>query len=131
MSPDADNLEKTTSTRDVRRGFTAHDVTERERLIRAGEYAAEIMRRPELVDQARDGIDRIVAGDHSTMGHRLWQMLLREPVGFVVECMLSDDPEGRLLRSNNPFSLLIGSVDAAERKRTWRQARNDLSRNPT
>jgi hypothetical protein len=113
---------------DLRPAFTAHDITERDRLLRARGYAEEIARRPELVEQARGRIDRAVTGGECTLGERLWQRVLREPVGFVVDCMLRDDPEGRLLRSNNPFSVLMGPTDQAERRETWRQAREDLSR---
>ncbi len=38
--------------------------------------------------------------------------------------MTADDPDGRLLRSNNPSSVLIGQADAAARRQTHRDARD-------
>lgn len=40
----------------------------------------------------------------------------------------ADPPEGRLLRSNGPFSILIGVGDVNARGALWRKARQDVLR---
>lgn len=105
---------------------TAHDVVEADRIVRAEAYSSEISRRPQLIDLAREMIDGVVSRDQATLGQRLWQALLREPLDMILSCMVADDAEGRLLRSNNPFSHLIGQTDPEIRSRTWKIARARL-----
>ena len=109
-----------------RRTRTAHDVVEAERLLRSRKYAETLRQRPELFKRASDALASLVERDDATLGQRLWHALLREPAETVILCMTADDPEGRLLRSNNPFSVLIGEADSGERRSTWSRARAAL-----
>lgn len=106
---------------------TAHDVVERERLIRSRDYAREMLARPGLVEEARDLLSTAVRNGSDTLGHRLWLRILDEELDEVVLFMTGDHAEGRLLRSSNPFSRLIGEPHPSRRRQTWLQARSELS----
>lgn len=110
---------------------TAHDITERATLIRARGYADIVRQHPEHVQAAKAYIADLLAADAQTAGHLLWRRLLDEDLETMLERMTSDDPQGRLLRSNNPFSVIIGFTDEEERRRTWQQAKNELSTSST
>lgn len=105
---------------------TSHHVTEQARLISHRLYAKAVDGKPELVEEARAFLDEGIADNGGTMGQRLWQSVLKRPWHQVRERMLADDPEGRLLRSNSPFSHLIGIADDQLRRRIWREAKAEL-----
>lgn len=107
--------------------ITAHDITEMERLIRAETYRDVILTSPALVASAKQQITRLIHNGEATLGQCLWLALLDQPHSFILACMTADDAEGRLLRSNNPFSTLIGERDTGERVKTWRMAKARLS----
>ncbi len=102
--------------------LTAHDITEAERLLRARHYADVLRSNPKLVRDAVMRIAPIVETDEATLGQHLWYALLGEPLEVIIRCMTADNAEGRLLRSNNPFSILIGQAVITERRRTRREA---------
>ncbi|GFE77464.1 hypothetical protein [Novosphingobium sp. TCA1] len=106
---------------------TAHHITEMERLIRAETYRDVILTNPALVASAKQQIAHLIHNGEATLGQRLWHALLDQPHSFILACMTADDAEGRLLRSNNPFSTLIGERDTNERVKTWRMAKARLS----
>lgn len=106
------------------RSPTAHDVNEAERLLRAHHYAEVLRKRPELVLEAATRIAQVVGAGEATLGQRLWHALLGEPLDMIIRCMTADDAYGRLLRSNNPFSMLIGQADVAARHQTRRDAQD-------
>lgn len=111
--------------------MTDHDIAERARLLSHQLYASTIDGEPQLLDRAREMTAGLLADAGATMGQELWSLILRRPWPEVRERMLADDAEGRLLRSNSPFSTLIGIWDPQERTRLWRQAKQDLSGRPT
>ncbi|WP_210358086.1 hypothetical protein [Sphingomonas beigongshangi] len=111
--------------------MTGHDIAERTRVLSHGIYARAVDTDPTLIEQAKAQIERLISGDRGTKGHELWQLLLRRPWPEVRARMLAETPEGRLLRSNSPFSTLIGIQDPDERSRLWRQAKHDLSARTT
>lgn len=90
------------------KGCSSHDIAEAERLRRSFEYAKVIRERPELVLLAAEEMRMLVGRGEATLGQQLWCELLNEPLEVIIGCMTADDPDGRLLRSNNPFSILIG-----------------------
>lgn len=106
------------------RSPTAHDMNEAERLLRAHHYAEVLRERPELVLEAATRIAKVVGAGEATLGQRLWHALLAEPLDMIIQCMMADDADGRLLRSNNPFSMLIGQADVAARHQTRRDAQD-------
>lgn len=106
------------------RSATAHDINEAERLVRAHHYAEVLRERPELVLEAAIQIAQVVGAGEATLGQRLWHALLGEPLDMIIRCMTADDADGRLLRSNDPFSMLIGQADVAARRQTRRDARD-------
>jgi len=104
----------------------AHDITERSILLRARRYADHIRTKPELVAAAVRRIEENLASHRACTGHLMWRQVLTLPVEDIIACMLHDGPEGRLLRSTNPFSTIIPPEDVEERRRTWRRAKQEL-----
>lgn len=107
--------------------LNAHHIAERTRLLSHEAYAALIDVDGSLVDQARSAIEAAIGRDGGTTGQRLWRLILCRSWSEIRTRMLEDSPEGRLLRSNSPFSTLIGIRDPDERTKLWRQAKRDLS----
>jgi hypothetical protein len=104
-----------------------HALAEEERRIRSFQYAEAIRDDPYLLLRASELIASVVNSGEATIGQELWSRILREPVEFVICCMTADDAEGRLLRSNNPFSFLVGQTSTADRRQTRLEAANRLS----
>lgn len=104
-----------------------HALAEEERRIRSFKYAEAIRDDPYLLVRASGLIASVVKSGEATIGQELWSRILREPVEFVIRCMTADDAEGRLLRSNNPFSFLVGQTATADRRQTRLEAANRLS----
>lgn len=103
-----------------------HDIAERARLISHRHYADEIVRTPSIIEQAKRILQKGDDSGATTQGERMWLRLLSCPQREVIQRMLEDTPEGRLLRSNSPFSILIGVSDENERRQIWRQAKSEL-----
>lgn len=81
---------------------------------------------PEILEKAISRVDETVATTGGTTGEQLWQLVLRRPWAQVRERMLNDGHEGRLLRSNTPFAFVIPPIEIDERRRLWRQAKQEL-----
>ena len=106
--------------------MNGHDITEQTRLLSHQHYAVVIDRDPELIGRAASLLAEHISAHGGTGGQRLSALILGRPWDEARKRMLGDGAEGRLLRSNSPFSTLIGIPDPKERKRLWRQARRDL-----
>jgi hypothetical protein len=65
------------------------------------------------------------------MGERLWQALLQLDSDEVIAHMLDDGEAGSLLRSNSPFSRIIGITDQTIRAKLWKRAKTELSAKAT
>lgn len=104
-----------------------HAVTEEELRLRSLRYAQAIWMDEDLIRRALEMLEPVVRRDEATVGQKLWFRLLAEPTSFVIRCMISDIPEGRLLRSNNPFSVLLGETDVTDRRRTRLAAKRRLT----
>lgn len=107
--------------------MNGHDIAEHARLLSHRRYALVVDADADLIDEARIAIEEALTKDGATTGQKLWQLILRRPWAEVRKRMLDDGPEGRLLRSNSPFSTLIGVRDPEERTRLWQQAKRELS----
>ncbi len=103
-----------------------HALAEEERRIRSFKYAEAIRDDPYLLLRASELIASVVKSGEATIGQELWSRILSEPVEFVIRCMTADDPDGRLLRSNNPFSFLVGQTSTADRRQTRLEAAKQL-----
>ncbi len=101
----------------------SHDIAERARLISHHLYAEQIRKDPSLIGQARARLSR----GTRTAGEDMWVQLLRCRPREIIQRMTEDTPDGRLLRSNSPFSVLIGVSDVNERIKIWSQAKSELS----
>jgi len=111
----------------VKPPINAHDILERERLIRTRVHADHIRRNPKLLDDARAHVGRGSETGRCSSGNVLWQKLLRLDVEQVIAAMLADNPDGQLLRSDSPFHILVEHTNEAERRQSWRQAKAELS----
>lgn len=111
--------------------FTAHDVLERERIIRTREHAEQILVNRQLVQQAQVFVDAACENGNGSSGQLLWQDLLRLDLETILTKMMADNPEGQLLRSDSPFHIILRYTDDVERRRSWRRAKVELSTNQT
>ncbi len=106
--------------------MNSHAITERAGLIRHRGYVPRIRNEPELIQRAREIIESAEASKLETLGLRLWKLVLNEPIQGVIDHMLDEGEVGQLLRSNSPFSILIGQTDTEERRATWQMAKQEL-----
>ncbi len=107
--------------------MNAHDIAERSRLLHHRKYAVSIDQDRSILHQASENLEHIINSNGGTAGEREWLTLLKRPWPEVRSKMLKDDAYGRLLRSNSPFSNLIGNANPEERIAIWRRAKSELS----
>ena len=105
----------------------AHKITEQTILIAHRIYANLIDQDHGYLDRARCLLESKHNSGSLTAGEEAWLGLFDAPWTSIRTAMLADTPNGRLLRSNSPFSLVIGISDPQERRQLWRQAKHDLS----
>lgn len=103
----------------------AHEINERFRLLTHRVYAQRIDEDPTLIARAATAIQQTIEHGEPTLGERMWSALLTLPATTIKASMLDCGPEGRLLRSNSPFSELIGVTDIEDRRALWKQAQNE------
>lgn len=108
---------------------SAHDIAEHARLITHRLFAPLIT--PAHIAEARVRLERGSQRGATTEGEEMWLELLTQQRDEIVERMLEDTPEGRLLCSNSPFGVTFGITDVDERRRIWRQAESELAAAPT
>lgn len=111
--------------------MNSHDIAERTSLLAHRIYAEKISEQPEMLLVAKDRLQRCIKEQGGTLGQKLWIRILRRTWPEVREKMLADDQYGRLLRSNSPFSMMLGVTDPEQRRQLWRQANSELSLNKT
>lgn len=105
----------------------AHAITERATLFHHILYAGRIDEEPGLIMKAIAMLEDGAAASALTLGEKHWLTLLTTtawPDARAV--MIADTPEGRLLRSHSPFSLLIGLRNEGTRRALWRLAKVQL-----
>lgn len=105
----------------------AHKITEHASLLSHQRYAEVVGEDRSYIALAREVIANEINATGGTIGEQAWMRLLAQPWNRVRQEMLADTPEGRLLRSNSPFSRIIGIRDPQTRRQLWRQAKHDLS----
>jgi hypothetical protein len=101
-----------------------HDTNERFRLLTHRLYTQRIDEDPTLIDAATAFIRQVTEQGPATLCERMWFALLSMPASTIKTAMLDDGPEGRLLRANSPFSVLIGVTNLEERQALWAQAQS-------
>ena len=82
------------------------------------EVAAHVRKEPDILEQARDELDRMDASANVDA----WRSLLEAGPSAVVAVLTSRDPDARGLKADNPFARL-GLVDEETRLALLRQAR--------
>ena len=114
-----------------RRSPNPHAITEHAMLLATRRHADFILRNPDLVVQVKSQVEGAITSRRCTAGLELWYQLLGLPLPEVVQQMTEDSPNGRLLRSNNPFSSILPSENEDTRKQLWRLAKTELSNRAT
>ena len=105
----------------------SHRITEQASLLSHQAYAEVIDKDHSYLGKARAIIFERLALGNATTGEEQWSKLLQLPWDEIRQRMLDDTPNGRLLRSNSPFSVIIGISDPDMRRKLWRRAKHDLS----
>lgn len=106
----------------------SHTIGARYRLLSHLIYAEALRRDPSLLDRARELVADRLRSDECTFTDRMWAVLLTLSLEEVIRGISSDAPEGDDLRSNSPFSILIGLRDVEERNALWRRASLEVRR---
>ena len=101
-------------------GVDAHDANERARLDFHKRFALTLT--SDLIVETWGVLERGAAAGTATPGELLWLELLSQGMDQIIEAMTADTPEGRLLRSNSPFSIPHGTTDLEERRRAARRS---------
>lgn len=102
----------------------AHEINEQFRLLTHQAYLECIEGDPSLIERATAWVEETIKHGEPTLGERMWFVLLSMPLDDIKRAMMHPGPEGRLLRSNSPFSDLIGVKDFEARSDLWRQAQS-------
>lgn len=103
-----------------------HTIGARMALIMTRVHVAAIRANPASLVDAQHEIDGQLASHRATAGHRQWRVLLRRPLDEIIAAVLERSPQGDLLRSNSPFSLIFATQSEGERRDMWRQAKAEL-----
>jgi len=105
----------------------SHRISEHVSLLTHRIYVERIEQDHDMLARARDLLAQRIDSNGGTLGERMWRDLLRQAWPEVRQSMLAETPDGRLLRSSSPFSILIGVRNVDARRQLWRTARQDLS----
>jgi hypothetical protein len=101
----------------------SHDVAERARLLSHMSYVDDIQKDPGLVHRAAQHTEKAIERGDATVGERLWYYVFTHRPDDMIELMIADTEAGRLLRSNSPFSRMIGIRDPQVRDIVWKIAK--------
>jgi antitoxin ParD1/3/4 len=107
--------------------MSSHAINDRFSLLTHHHYADRIRADPSLIAEATARVNGLIESGTDTIGHRMWRSLLVLDLQHVLKTMVQDDPDGRLLRSNSPFSRLIGYKDVSKRNLLWHQAKREVA----
>lgn len=85
----------------------SHAILDKASLEMARRVAAEVARRPELIDLARSNLDRWSRRNHDAPGllrcYAEWRAILEKPVAEVLAILTAETEDGQRLRQNTPF----------------------------
>ncbi|MFH1350688.1 MAG: hypothetical protein ABII26_07080 [Pseudomonadota bacterium] len=70
--------------------------------------------RPELLDLARENIDRWIEVSGETPAWRFWKRILGQPLDTIIKILVSPDERSRELRQSSPFCGILSQ------KERWR-----------
>jgi hypothetical protein len=109
--------------------MSSHAINDRFSLLTHHHYSDRIRADPSLIAEATARVNGLIESGTDTIGHRMWRSLLVLDLQHVLKTMVQDDPDGRMLRSNSPFSRLIGYKNVSKRNLLWRQAKREVAAN--
>jgi hypothetical protein len=86
-----------------------------ERSIALHEAIAQRLReKPELLELARENLDRWIEMSGETPAWRSWKRILGEPLDAIIQLLVSPDERSRELRQSSPFCGILSQ------KERWR-----------
>lgn len=90
----------------------------------ARRVAAEVTRRPELIELALANLDRWSRRNHDAPGllrcYAEWRAILEKPVAEVLAILTAETDEGQRLRQNTPFVGVLSPQEVWDIKRRVR-----------
>lgn len=102
----------------------SHAMLDKASLEMARRVAAEVTRRPELIDLARANLDRWSQRNHDAPGllrcYAEWRAILEKPVAEVLAILTAETEEGQRLRQNTPFVGVLSPQEVwAIKRKAW------------
>jgi hypothetical protein len=105
-------------------GFVRHEQTDEISLAMGRRVAARLGRQPELLQLARENLDRwtrLNADAPSLLRcYAEWREILDRPLEEICRILISDSEEARRLRQNSPFAGVLSPREVWELKRRFR-----------
>lgn len=106
----------------------SHEYQDRVSLELARRIAAQLPHRPELLELARDNLDRAITRNQDAPAMLRacteWREILERPIDQIIDILTSETDEGQRLRQNSPFA---GGLPPREVWEIKRRLRNDQS----
>jgi hypothetical protein len=101
-----------------------HELTDEISLAMGRRVAERLSRQPELLQVARDNLDRWTRRNSGAPGllrcYGEWREILERPLEEICRVLTSDSEEGRRLRQNSPFAGVLSPREVWELKRVFR-----------
>jgi len=103
-----------------------HELTDAISLEMGRCVATRLRQQPDLLNVARDNLDRWKRRNSSTPSllrcYREWEEILERPLAEVCRLLDSDNEESRRLRQNSPFAGVLSAKEVWELKQRFRHA---------
>ena len=107
-------------------GFVRHELTDEISLAMGRCVATRLRRHPELLQVARENLDRWTRLNANAPGllrcYAEWRGILDRPLDETCELLSSDNEEARRLRQNSPFAGVLNAREVWELKQQFRHA---------
>jgi hypothetical protein len=104
-------------------GFVRHELTDEISLAMARRVAERLSRQPELLQVARENLDRWAKRNADAPGllrcYAEWRGILERPLEEICRVLNSDTEEARRLRQNSPFAGVLSPREVWELKRRF------------
>lgn len=103
-----------------------HELTDKISLALGHRVAEHLSRQPELLQVARDNLDRWSRRNADAPSllrcYAEWRGILERPLEEICRLLNSDTEEARRLRQNSPFAGVLSPQEVWELKRRFRHA---------
>jgi hypothetical protein len=103
-----------------------HEFTDQISLAMGRRVAERLSRQPELLQIARDNLDRWTRLNANAPGllraYAEWRGILERPIEEICKVLSTDNEEARRLRQNSPFAGILSPREVWELKEPFRHA---------